>query len=129
MAAAKAVIASGVSSRMQPWMALFTILSYVIGVYGISDDRALVLYGMILAALGFVMVNTNKHNEAIKSTVIPWLIEQILTTLGKYLKPPDPPEEGEPIISEVTEQSKEELAQELKAQIAALEAVVIETVE
>ena len=122
----KAAIATGVSSRMQPWMALFTILSYVIGVYGISDDRALVLYGMILAALGFVMVNTNKHNEAIKSTVIPWLIEQILTTLGKYLAPPAPPVEGEPIFDEVDD--KEAVLAELKEQIAALElaAVAIE---
>ena len=116
----KGAIATGVSSRMQPWMALFTILSYVIGVYGISDEKALVLYGMILATLGFVMVNTNKHNEAIKETVIPWLIEQILTTLGKYLAPPEPPVDGEPIIDET--EAKGKIIETLQEQVAALEA-------
>ena len=118
--AAAAKVESGVSSRMQPWMALFSILTYAIGVYGISDDRALILYGMILAAMGFVMVNTNKHNEAIKSVVIPWLIEQILNTLGQYLKPPDPPVEGEPVVEE---ECKETILENLKAQVAELEAV------
>jgi len=111
---------SGIGSRMQPWMALFSILTYAIGVYGISDEKALILYGLILGTMGFVMVSTNKHNEAIKSTVVPWLIEQILNTLGKYLAPPEPPLEGEPILDET--EHKEKVLADLKAQVAALEA-------
>jgi hypothetical protein len=92
------VVETGISSRLQPWQAIFGILTYAIGVFGISDEKALILYGLILAALGFTMVSSYKHKEAIKQVVAPWLVEQILKTLGEYLKPPEPPAPEEPSI-------------------------------
>ena len=47
-------VETGLTAKLQPWQSLFAILTYTVGVYGISDDRALILYGMILTCLGFV---------------------------------------------------------------------------
>jgi len=104
-------IESGISSRLQPWQSIFAILTYAIAQYGIEDAKALILYGLILATLGFVQISTYKHKEAIKSVVAPWLVEQLLKTISEYLAPalpatPDatlPPEEP---IQELTKEAQ-----------------------
>ena len=117
---AKTKIHTGISERLQPWQALFALLSYVVGTYGIEDEKALILYGMILACLGFVMVSNYKHKEAIKNVVAPWLVEQLLKTISDYLAPtlPEPPAE-EP-IPELDEPDKERTIAEIKARIESL---------
>jgi len=88
-------VETGLSSKLQPWQALFALISYAVGVYGIEDEKALILYGMILACLGYVMTTNYKHKEAIKEIVAPWLVEQLLKTLSDYLGTPATPEETE----------------------------------
>lgn len=122
--AVESSVETGISRRLQPWQSLFAILSYCIGVYGVTDEKALILYGMILVALGFTMVSSYKHKEAIKQVVAPWLVEQLLSTVSEYLAPqlPETPEKGpeEPIYVS----SKDALVDQLRAQITALEAAM-----
>ena len=117
---AKDTVETGFFNRLQPWQALFSLLVYAFGIYGIDDDRAIILYGLILATLGFVMVSNYKHKEAIKQVIAPWLVEQLLKTLGEYLKPtlPEPPQPVDPIA----EPDKDKVIAELEAAIAALKA-------
>ena len=107
---------------MQPWQALFALLTYALGTYGIENERALILYGMVLACLGFVMVSNYKHKEAIKKVVAPWLVEQLLKTLSDYLEPtlPEPPAEM-PIPEPIAEPDKEKVKTELRKAIESLE--------
>jgi len=86
-------VSTGLQSKLQPWQAIFALLSYAVGVFGIEDEKALILYGMILACLGFVQVSNYKHKESIKEIVAPWLVEQLLKTLSDYLGTPPPPTE------------------------------------
>ena len=118
---AKTTVETGITSRIQPWQAIFALLTYALGTYGIEDEKALILYGMVLACLGFVMVSNYKHKEAIKKVIAPWLVEQLLKTLGDYLAPelPEPPEEEVP--EPITEPDKETVVLELREAIKALE--------
>ena len=118
-------VETGLFNRLQPWQALFALLTYAFGIYGIDDDRAIILYGLILATLGFVMVSNYKHKEAIKSVIAPWLVEQLLKTLGYYLEPqlPEPPDKDSP-MEPITEPDKDKVIAELEAAIAALKAEV-----
>lgn len=114
-------VETGLSNRLQPWQAIFALLSYALGTYGIENERALILYGMILATLGFTMLTNYKHKEAIKKVIAPWLVEQILQTLGEYLEPtlPEPPTEEPP--EPIAELDKEKVIAELREAIAALD--------
>ena len=120
METAKDHVETGLSNRIQPWQAIFALLTYALGTYGIEDEKALILYGLILATLGFVMVSTHKHKEAIKKVIAPWLVEQILQTLGEYLEPtlPEPPQEQPP--EPIAEPDKEKVIAELREAIATL---------
>ena len=117
---------TGLSNRLQPWQALFALLSYAVGIYGIDDEKALILYGIIAACMGFVMQSNYRHKQAIKEIVAPWLVEQLLNTLSEYLEKPPTPEEIEagyiktPDVD--VETSARDLKAKLKAQIQALEA-------
>lgn len=119
MEVAKDTVETGLSNRLQPWQAIFALLTYALGTYGIEDEKAIILYGLILATLGFVMVSNYKHKEAIKKVIAPWLVEQILKTLGDYLEPtlPEPPKEEPPL--EVDD--KDKVIVELREAIAALD--------
>jgi hypothetical protein len=120
-------VETGLSSKLQPWQALFALISYAVGVYGIEDEKALILYGMILTCLGYVMTTNYKHKEAIKEIVAPWLVEQLLNTLSDYLGTPLPPSatgsEYEKTPELEVEATAKELKARLKAQIEALEKV------
>ena len=122
MELAKDTVETGITSRIQPWQAIFALLTYALGTYGIEDEKALILYGMVLACLGFVMVSNYKHKEAIKSVIAPWLVEQLLKTLSEYLAPqlPEPPAEEEP-VKPIAEPDKDKIREELQAAIKALE--------
>jgi len=115
-------VSTGLSSRLQPWQAIFAIMTYAISQFGISDEKALILYGIIMATLGFVQISTYKHKEAIKQVVAPWLVEQLLKTISEYLAPqlPTPPEEP---VEPVPEPTKEEMIAELTKRLAELGAV------
>ena len=120
---AKDTIETGFWDKLQPWQALFTVFMYALGTYGIEDEKALVLYAMILTALVVVMVSQYKHQEATKSVVVPWLLEKVLKILGKYLEPhyPSRPEEiPEPVP--ITPSTKTDIIAEIEAQIEALKA-------
>ena len=120
-AEAKNAVHTGISERLQPWQALFALLTYALGTYGLEDEKALILYGMVLACLGFVMVSNYKHKEAIKSVIAPWLVEQLLKTISDYLEPtlPEPPAD-EPIPEPIAEPDKERVIAELKEAIEVL---------
>ena len=115
-------VETGISSRLQPWQAIFGILTYAIGVYGIENEKALILYGLILATLGFVQVSTYKHKEAIKQVVAPWLVEQLLKIVSEYLAPqlPGTPEEAKETPELVPELTKEERIAQLTARLKEL---------
>ncbi len=117
----KESVETGISNRLQPWQAIFALLSYALGTYGIENERALILYGMILATLGFTMLTNYKHKEAIKKVIAPWLVEQLLKTLSEYLEPtlPEPPVEKIP--EPITEPDREEIKAELREAIEILE--------
>jgi len=122
-------VETGISQRLQPWQSLFAILTYAIGVYGLDNERALILYGLILAALGFVMVSSYKHKEAVKEIVAPWLVEQLLNTVSEYLGTPPTPEEinGEIVVKTPDlkiEATAKDMKAELRAQIKTLEAAL-----
>jgi len=114
-------VETGLSSKLQPWQALFALISYAVGVYGIEDEKALILYGMILACLGYVMTTNYKHKEAIKEIVAPWLVEQLLNTLSDYLGTPPTPEqiEGGDTIIRTPDVSIQATAKDVKADIKA----------
>ena len=121
---AKSTIQTGISERLQPWQALFALLTYALGTYGIEDEKALILYGMVLACLGFVMVSNYKHKEAIKKVIAPWLVEQLLKTVSEYLEPelPAPPEpEPTPPPEPIPEPDKKKVIEEIHRAIEALE--------
>jgi len=127
--AVEGAVETGLAARTQPWMAIFTLLSYCVGVFGIQDEKALVLYGMILACLGFVMVSNYKHKETIKEIVAPWLVEQLLKTLSDYLGTPVPPSETPDGVVVQTpdisiKASAKEMQAELRAKIEMLEAAL-----
>jgi hypothetical protein len=92
--------------RLQPWQALFGILTYVIGAFDISEWQTLVLCGFLVIGLGFTQRSTYKHKEAIKEVVTPWLVEKLLCILEDYISKPEepepPPEEPDP-LSELEE--------------------------
>lgn len=124
MEVVKDSVETGITSRIQPWQAIFALLTYALGTYGIEDEKALILYGMVLACLGFVMVSNYKHKEAIKKVIAPWLVEQLLKTLSEYLAPqlPEPPaEEPTPPLEPIKELDKERIRKELEAAIKVLE--------
>jgi len=113
-------VETGLSSKLQPWQALFALISYAVGVYGIEDEKALILYGMILACLGYVMTTNYKHKEAIKEIVAPWLVEQLLKTLSDYLGTPATPEEtASGTIIRVPDVSIAASAKDMQAEIKA----------
>jgi hypothetical protein len=119
-------VETGLTSRLQPWQSLFAIFTYALTQFDIGQTNTVILLGMILAALGFVQYSTYKHKEKIKSVVAPWLVEQLLKIISDYLAPelPPPPEEIEPPEETLPEPTKEELKEELKKRIAALEAMM-----
>jgi hypothetical protein len=114
-------VESGISSRLQPWQSLFAILTYAISMYGIEDEKALILYGLILAALGFTMVSSYKHKETVKEIVAPWLVEQLLKTVSEYLAPSIPPPPSETPDEPPDENERQVKMEALRAQIQALE--------
>ena len=59
--AVESTIETGISSRLQPWQAIFAVMTYALSQFGIEDEKALILYGLILATLGFVQISTYKH--------------------------------------------------------------------
>jgi len=95
--------------RLQPWQALFGILTYVIGAFNIAEVNVIILCGMLLVGLGFVQRSTNQHKEAIKEVVAPWVLERLLKILEEYA-PSEP---------ELTPEQIE--IEELKAKIALME--------
>ena len=125
---AKSAVQTGISERLQPWQALFALLTYALGTYGIEDEKALILYGMVLACLGFVMVSNYKHKEAIKKVIAPWLVEQLLKTVSEYLEPelPEPPAEEPTPPEPIAQPDKEAVIAEIKGAIKALEEVAKE---
>jgi len=111
-------VSTGLQSKLQPWQAIFALLSYAVGVFGIEDEKALILYGMILACLGFVQVSNYKHKETIKEIVAPWLVEQLLKTLSDYLgTPATPSETGEGTIMSSPDVTIKANAKEMEAQL------------
>jgi len=127
--AVEGAVETGIQSKLQPWQAIFALLSYAVGVFGINDDRALILYGMILACLGFVQVSNYKHKETIKEIVAPWLVEQLLKTLSDYLGTPVPPNEtADGIVVQTPDisikASAKEMETTLRARIEMLEGLL-----
>ena len=116
MAISKDKISTAVQDKIQPWQALFAILTYSLTQFDIGEANTIILLGMILAALGFVQRSTYKHKEAVKEIVAPWLLEKLLHEVSEYLKPemPEPPVE-EPIEEPVDEPTREELLEQLEA--------------
>jgi len=102
--------------RLQPWQALFGILTYVVGAFDITQWQTLLLCGFLCIALGFTQRSTYKHKEAIKEVVAPWLVERLLSVLMDYLPQEEP---------EVSEEPDE--LETLKAQLAELEAKIVGT--
>lgn len=108
-------IQTGVTEKLQPWQALFGLLTYVVTQFDVSDDKVLILCAFLAATLGFTQVMNYKHKEAVKEVVAPWLLERLLKILGEYLPTlPEPPSET-PVL-EVPKQK------ELQGRIEALEA-------
>ena len=110
-------VSTAVQDKIQPWQALFAILTYSLTQFDIGEVNTIILLGMILTALGFVQRSTYKHKEAVKDIVAPWLLEKLLKEVSEYLEPkiPDPPVEEpieEPIVDEPT---REELLAQLEA--------------
>jgi len=123
MEVSKKAVSTAVQDKLQPWQSLFAVFTYALTQFDIGEVNTIILLGMILAALGFVQRSTYKHKEAVKEVVAPWLLEQLLQRISDYLKPqmPTPPEEtpAEPVERELT---KDELREQLLAQLAELEA-------
>jgi len=101
--------------RLQPWQALFGILTYIIGAFNISDVNVLILIGLVLVTLGFVQRSTYKHKEAVKEVVAPWVLEKLMKILEEYL-PEEPEPEPDPLVLEI---------EALRAQIAEMEATEV----
>ena len=116
MAISKDKISTAVQDKIQPWQALFAILTYSLTQFDIGEANTIILLGMILAALGFVQRSTYKHKEAVKEIVAPWLLEKLLHEVSEYLKPemPEPPVE-EPKEPGEDEPTRDELIAELEA--------------
>jgi hypothetical protein len=115
-------IKTGLTDRLQPWQALFGILTLVVTQFDISDDKVLILCGILAATLGFTQITNYKHKEAIKEVVAPWLIQRLLEILGEYIPdlPVKPSDIIEPIVGEGLDMS--ERLEVLKERLAALEA-------
>ena len=114
MEVSKEKVSTAVQDKIQPWQALFAILTYALTQFDIGEANTIILLGMILAALGFVQRSTYKHKEAVKDIVAPWLVEKLLKEISEYLEPhlPITPEEDpEPIVDEPT---REELLARLE---------------
>jgi hypothetical protein len=108
-------IKTGFTERLQPWQAIFGVLTYVIGAFDITEWQTLALCGFLLLGLAFTQRANYKHKEAIKSVVIPWLVERLLETLGEYLGTPAPPSDIEDVV--VDNGEKDKLVQDLETQI------------
>ena len=117
MEVSKEKVSTAVQDKIQPWQALFAILTYSLTQFDIGEANTIILLGMILAALGFVQRSTYKHKEAVKDIVAPWLVEKLLKEVSEYLAP-DLPETPEPVAEEPT---KEEIIAELHTRLAVLE--------
>jgi len=115
-------VSSAVQDKIQPWQALFAILTYALTQFDIGQTNTIILLGMILASLGFVQRSTYKHKEAVKEIVAPWLLEQLLQVISDYLAPqlPDTPEEQ---VEPVPVPTKEEQIAALTARLKELEVV------
>ena len=124
MEPAKDKITTGISDRLQPWQAIFSVFMYALGTYGIENDRALILYALILATLAFAMVSGYRHSEATKSVVAPWLLEKLLKIVSKYLAPqlPQAPTEALPEPRQPPDESEQDkIITSLRAEIKARE--------
>ena len=112
----KNAVSTAVQDKLQPWQAMFAVLTYALTQFDIGQTNTIILLGMIIVGLGFVQRSTYKHKEAVKTIVAPWAVEQAIKILSEYLAPELPPEpekvpEPEPIVDEPT---REELLARLK---------------
>ena len=123
MEPAKEIVETGFWDKLQPWQAVFSVFMYSLGIYGVEDEKALVLYAMLLVTLAFAMVSQYKHQEATKSVVVPWVLEKALKIVSKYLEPYYPlgPEEV-PKPNPLSSSTKTDIVADIEAQIAALKA-------
>ena len=83
----KEQITDGILGKLQPWQAMFMILSYMITQFELSEIHNLVAVGMIAATLGFAMVSNYKHKEEMKVIITPFLVDQVLKILKDYMPP------------------------------------------
>lgn len=93
----KEKVTDGILGKIQPWQAIFGMLSYVIFNYDMEIWQNLTLIAILAVMLGHAMVNKNKHTEAMKEVVTPFIVDQLFKTLEEYLPPK---EEQEPIVVE-----------------------------
>ena len=107
--------------RLQPWQALFGILTYVVGAFDLSQWQVLLLCGFLLMALAFVQRSTYRHKEAIKEVVAPWLVERLLCVLDEYLPAKEEGDESPTSDAELIEG-----AHTLKAEMDELKAMLVE---
>ena len=119
MEVSKEKVSTAVQDKIQPWQALFAILTYSLTQFDIGEANTIILLGMILAALGFVQRSTYKHKEAVKEVVAPWLVEKLLKEVSEYLAPDLPPPPEVPVVP-VDEPTREETRDNLLARLAEL---------
>lgn len=110
--AAEEKLKSTVIEHLQPWQAIFTVLTWVVTQFDITDWQTLVLIAMLCATLGFAMIKGYQHNEIVREVVAPWIVEKAIDLLSVYMKKVTPVP---------TDPSIEARVSILKKQIAVLE--------
>ena len=103
-----------VIEHLQPWQAIFTVLTWVVTQFDISEWQTLVLIAMLCSTLGFAMIKGYQHNEIVREVVAPWIVEKAVGLLSDYMKKVTPTSEDPTIEARVSI---------LKKQVAVLESI------